>query len=241
MKFNDKEFPYSFSQDRLYCDCPYKYKLRYVDGIKEPTNANLELGSAIHKLLELQYYKVNEDTVHDYSEENIKEINAARDKIIKLKGIAYFEKLLTEMYEFFKDKTILHNELRIEDNVFVNIIDVVYSQGGKIILADFKVTKKPKTINSIYTEGQLLFYKQKFIEKTEYDWDSVQVQYINILSYNSGTIVNFTEPKTLSKDDCLEFISSMMKNINKINKGYFPKQSKWCNWCYYKKIGKCKP
>ena len=47
MKIGDKEFPYSFSQNRLYNDCPRKYKYRYVDGIKEPTNDNLELTAKI--------------------------------------------------------------------------------------------------------------------------------------------------------------------------------------------------
>lgn len=231
MKFGDREFPYSFSQNRVYNDCPRKYKFKYVDGLEEPSNDNLDLGNAIHKILEIKFWEKG-------NIERVEEIDKAINYIIDKRGTQYFVQLLNDLELFFKDKEILHTELCIEDKDFICKIDVVYKdKDGRIILADYKVTKKPKTALSVYDEGQLLFYKYKFAEKyPEINWDNILVQYINILSYLSHTIVTYTIPINLSTMYCEYFYESMKKNIEKINNKEFPKKEKWCNWCYFKDI-----
>lgn len=43
----------SNSQVELLLECSWKHKLKYIDGIKEPANDNLIVGSAVHKAVEV--------------------------------------------------------------------------------------------------------------------------------------------------------------------------------------------
>lgn len=231
MQINDKEFPYSFSQNRLYNDCPRKYKYRYFDGIKEPTNDNLELGSAIHKVFETYN---NHEFINDYNE--------AIATIIKFKGKAYCHKLMTEFTQLTESSQPYNiaREYPINMDDFTAIIDLVHKyteQSHKYVLADYKVTKKPKTDASIYDEGQLLIYKYLWcLQHPEINPDEVAVQYINILPYLSSSIISVTEPQVISMSTCEAVYKDALKTKEKILDGEFPKKKKWCKWCYYKDI-----
>lgn len=228
MLVNNKEIPFSFSQNRLYNDCPRKYKYRYFDGIKEPTNDNLELGSAIHKVFETYFQFVSED----YAD--------AVNKIIELKGQIYYDKLMVEFNQLAQASELcnLGRELEINRDDFVAIIDLVHhyaTQSHKYTLADYKVTKKPKTDQSIYDEGQLLIYKYLFcLEHPDINPDDVMVQYINILPYLSDKIITPTEPQCPSLETCEQVFKSVMRTKEKILNGEFPKKKTWCRWCFYR-------
>lgn len=234
MQINDKEFPYSFSQNRLYNDCPRKYKYRYFDGIKEPTNDNLELGSAIHKIFELYHDMPNSAVREEYEH--------MRDVIVSLKGITYFGTLLTEFsnLKLAEPNYNIAREYPINMDDFTAVIDLVHNyteQSHKYVLADYKATKKPKTDSSIYDEGQLLIYKYLWcLQHPEVNPDEVAVQYINILPYLSSNIISVTEPQVISMSTCEAVYKDALKAKENILAGEFPKKRKWCNWCYYRDI-----
>lgn len=231
MKIGEKEFPYSFSQNRLYNDCPRKYKYRYVDGIKEPTNENLELGSAIHKILEMytEFNPADDSTVHD-----------AIDTIIKYKGNLYLEKLMAELRELPQIQEVYNigREVSIKRDDFIAVVDLAHNYAANTYnytLADYKVTKKPKTEDSIYDEGQLLIYKYLWcLEHPQVKPEHVWVQYINILPYMSNKIITITEPHMVSFETCENLFKQVQATKQKILTGEFPKKKKWCRWCYYK-------
>jgi hypothetical protein len=231
MKIGNKEFPYSFSQNRLYNDCPRKYKYRYVDGIKEPTNENLELGSAIHKVLEFLY---------DYNPVDDSQVADAVDTIIALKGSLYYNQLVKELRELPQTHPDynLGRELQIKRDDFISVIDLAHNyaaQSHKYTLADYKVTKKPKTEDSIFDEGQLLIYKYLWcLEHPQVKPDDVWVQYVNILPYLSAKIVSVTEPYMVSFETCENLFKQVQATKQKILEGEFPKKKNWCRWCYYK-------
>ena len=233
MQLGNKEFPYSFSQNRLYNDCPRKYKYRYVDGIKEPTNDNLELGSAIHKVFELLYSNTS-----DLSE-NI-EYAEALLTINNLKGSLYANKLIDEFRELqqAKPEFNLGREVSINRDDFIAVVDLAHNyaaQSHKYTLTDYKVTKKPKTLDSIYDEGQLLIYKYLWcLEHPEIKPEDVWVQYTNILPYLSDRIITVTEPHMVSFETCENLFKEIQKTKQKILSGEFPKKKKWCRWCFYK-------
>ena len=233
MQINNKKFPYSFSQNRLYNDCPRKYKYRYFGGIIEPTNDNLELGSAIHKMFELAY---DSNSIED---PNIVE---ATSTIKRLKGEVYLGLLLSEFAKLkqAKPEYNIAREYPINMDDFTAIIDLVHkytTQSHKYVLADYKVTKKPKTNASIYDEGQLLIYKYLWcLQHPEINPDEVAVQYINILPYLTSNIISVTEPQVISLSTCEAVYKDALKTKEKILTGEFPKKKKWCRWCYYKDI-----
>lgn len=232
MKVGTPERLYSYSQDRLYRDCPMKYKFRYIDNIQEPSNKNLELGTNIHKLFETY---INQ-------EDNTEAIKAIDKSVLPM----YTLKLRTEIDEFYKyvNTKTAFVEQTINTDKFTARIDLI-SQRDMIVdnyadvvniytLTDFKVTKKPKTEDSVYEEGQLLFYKWLFHKATNYSPDYIYVQYVNISPFLKEQLINPTELFYADWDTCTKFVEQMDKNIDSINKGDFPKHKKWCNWCFYK-------
>lgn len=231
MQIGDKEIPFSFSQNRLYNDCPRKYKFRYIEGIKEPSNENLELGSAIHKAFELKRGPAFQDD---------EEYSNAVDTIIKLKGQYYYDKLITEFLQLPETSNLcnLGRELELEIDDFIIIIDLVHNYAAhshKYTLCDYKVTKKPKTVQSIYDEGQLLIYKYLWcLKHPEVNPDDVAVQYINILPYLSDKIISTTEPQVPSIETCKQVYESALHNKQKILDNKFPKKKTWCRWCFYR-------
>ena len=246
IKINNKEFPYSFSQNRLYEDCPKKYFFRYHEGIQEPSNENLELGSAIHKLLEVQWWNIDEDSYYDIPSETLAEAINAEKLIKERKGTMYLVQLMDELREFFKNKQIHFCECELFIDDCICKIDVIYTDAtrpGKIILGDYKVTKNPKGPEDAIAEGQLLLYKLAFLESDhhcyldphdEIDVDDVLVEYINILPYASFNILKPSGPMEISGKTCATFYRCMEFNKVKINNLEFPKKKKWCKWCYYK-------
>lgn len=230
MKVGTPERLYSYSQDRLYRDCPMKYKFRYIDRIQEPSNKNLELGNNVHKLFEC----------------HINNTACLEEQIIIDKTVlpVYTTKLLKEIDDFYIniDTDTALAEETINTNKFTARIDLIWNKCVSnettdvkdIILTDFKVTKKFKTEDSVYEEGQLLFYKWLYHETTNYDPKHIRVQYVNIRPFLGEKLVNPTDDFMPNWDNCTRFVEQMDKNIDSINKGDFPKKKKWCNWCFYR-------
>ncbi|MSW38923.1 MAG: hypothetical protein F2839_04665, partial [Actinobacteria bacterium] len=51
----------------LFRDCPQKFKLSYIDKIKEPPTWPLHLGSFVHEVLEHLYMESAENRTHETS------------------------------------------------------------------------------------------------------------------------------------------------------------------------------
>lgn len=239
MKFN-----YSFSQNRIYTECPQKYKLSYVDRIKEPSNDNLDLGNAIHKLCEYEFWKLKGEQPH---------LDDAIKTVCSLKSHMYLKTVGEQLGEFFKDKKIVFTEPKIVVNGIVFKIDVGYYQFDNpnvLVLADFKVTKRPKTTDDVYKEAQLLCYRYAVANNVEsrfpedVTFDVVKVQYINILNFDCGEYtVSWTDPVDVSLTTAENVVGEMRENMSKIDNNEFTKNLKACrNWgktCWYKQNGHC--
>ena len=223
----DSNFKMSFSQNRVYCDCPKKYEFRYLKKIPEPSNPYLDLGNAIHLLCEHHFYAFPKSITQE-------ELIKAKELVISDRGQLYYDQLSNELAEFFNNKTMLFNEHKFENDDFVCKVDTAYRYLDGICVADFKVTKKPKTVDSVYDEGQLLLYSNMLRNSQEYHDEKIYVQYINILSYRADKIVTTTAPMSLSDEVCQNFVDGMSSNMEAINNRIFPKKTKYCKWCYYK-------
>lgn len=241
MKYN-----YSFSQNRIYEECPMKYKLCYIDKIKEPTNENLELGNIIHKLCELKFWE------YSLSAPWPKEIEENYNKLCKMKNTLYAHSVYEGMKNFWWNKEIIATEFSVILNNIIFKIDVAYYDENHkdIIVADYKVTKKPKTIKNIYDEGQFLAYTYavnhgftQFL--TGEVFDIAKVQYINILNYDLQELtVRPIKPEIIDGYVADSFVDRMLMNMDKIDSQEFPKNCRSChNWgrdCWYKEQGFCK-
>jgi len=228
------KFSYSFSQDRMYRECPMQYKFRYFDGISTPSNTNLDLGNAVHKVCQEWNNFVQNKIVDD------SDLAKAINYIIAAKGNMYLSQLSDELKQFFKLTMYREHECTISDNSkeFTARLDIIYTTtDDQTIIGDFKVTKHPKTVDSIYEEGQLLFYK--WLCKQDQHTTGIEnpkFQYINILPYISDRIVIPTLPVEIKDDKTTEFVDAVCENVLKINNHIFPKTGKYCRWCPYIKM-----
>lgn len=147
-----------FSHSRVECfgQCPYRYKLRYLDGldvppnIDDPTNALL-LGSALHLGIE-KGVKAGIQAYYDaYPVITDSHVNEA----IKLEWlIPQVQKLIPEGATF---------ERRISGSHFIGFIDLLISRGnGEYELWDFKYSNH---VDKYLASAQLHLYKHYFEEQ----------------------------------------------------------------------------
>ena len=80
MKFS----PYSFSKIGTFSQCPYRFKLQYIDKIKIPFEINiaLEKGKYIHSLIE-QYIKNEVEAFLEFYAKIIEDFGILRKKYEK--------------------------------------------------------------------------------------------------------------------------------------------------------------
>ena len=124
-----------FSYSRVSCfkDCPYKFKLRYLDQIETihdplPNNA-LIIGNALHLGLEkgideaIEFYK---SQFYIFDDKHIEEI-------IKL------ESIIPKVNKLIESETILYKEELIETPRFKGIVDLITeNEDGTINVLDYK-------------------------------------------------------------------------------------------------------
>lgn len=145
-----------FSYSRVSCfkNCPYQYKLRYLDELKTipNTDANnaLYLGTAVHTGLEKTVDEALDQYYSNYPVIDDLQINES----IKLEFIIPKGKCLIPEGLF---------EVKIEDNEFVGFIDLLVPKGkNHFDIYDFKYSNN---VENYLKSGQLHLYKY-YYEKT---------------------------------------------------------------------------
>ena len=173
-----------YSHSRLSCfeQCPYKYKLKYIDKVESEIAASVEafLGSLVHETLEklyqdLSFHKVNtlEELLTYLREEWKKNFN---DDILIVKEeytpenyLQMAEKFIKDYYQryypFDHEKTIA-----IEDQLFINLdgsgeyklqgfIDrLAEKEDGYYEIHDYKTNSRLPSPQSFKTDRQLALY-----------------------------------------------------------------------------------
>ena len=141
---------WSFSRLNSFYNCPYEWKLRYIDCNKSENGFFGEYGSLIHKILE-KYEKgeLSLFELNDYYEEHFSENvphDAPPNKYVDIKqsyyekGLDYFNNIDLDLdkYEVLGVETELRFQIAGKD--FVGYIDLLLKEKetGKIIILDHK-------------------------------------------------------------------------------------------------------
>lgn len=236
---------YSYSYSRVGCfeQCPYKYKLRYIEGIEpypnyDPQNA-LILGTALHTGVETGDIKKAIQEYYDFypiiTDTHIEEA-------IKL------EVMIKRVRELIPDinEAVFEHEL-IDDDGFHGFIDCLVPVGDhQWEMYDFKYASKADRYR--YSE-QLELYKQKF-EKLNPDEKIVNMYFIvankvNIKRHRDEDEDSYRRRINLALQDARVDIVSP----NRIDLGEFEEtveamfnctdfhqnKSPLCRWCEYEK------
>jgi hypothetical protein len=158
----------SFSQYNLYCQCPFKYYLEYVLGLRDDTyKGYFAIGSSFHKGLEVlgssfDYDRAKDTFKNDLLNEPLNEFEKAQ-----VDNLTWNLSVYSEMYfPKYKDR-IVGREISFLINIpkvpipMKGIIDVVYSNG----LSDYKTAQwEGKKSKTSYNRYQLAIYSLWFFQ-----------------------------------------------------------------------------
>ena len=141
---------WSFSRLNSYYQCPYEWRLHYVECNKSENGFFGEYGSLIHKILEKyekgelslfelnEYYEehFNEDVPHDAPPNKYVDIKQSYYD----KGIDYFNNIDLNLDKYEILGVELKVEFKINGKDFVGYIDLLVrdKEGGEIIIIDHK-------------------------------------------------------------------------------------------------------
>lgn len=230
---------FSYSRVDSFKQCPYKWKLHYLDGIEtipdqQASNA-LYLGSALHKGIETNVGQAVKEYLGHYYIVTDLIIN----EVIKL------EILIPKVKEALKDVKIYAQEYEINTQRFKGFVDLItQNDDGTIDVFDFKYSNN---VDKYMESGQLHIYKYYleqqglkvnklgfiFIPKTSIR----QKQIEDLYQFRKRLIQTVTDAEvqvievSYNPNKVIEFFN---KIIDIKEETEFPKnQTKLCNWCEY--------
>jgi CRISPR/Cas system-associated exonuclease Cas4 (RecB family) len=226
----------SASGINLFLQCPFAFKLKYVDKveIQQPENTALLTGKLVHKCLEL-FFKNKLNNGDDY----LKASDYMKEAIEDFKGVNPL--LLDEAIEEADHYLTIYNkvaqtltpegseeyfEMELNNNLKLRgYIDLIAREGKKRMLIDFKTTRSNVKDNPKYTL-QLSLYSLTHKADAYY------------LHYLTPTHIQIKEIKPLDKSILHSIISNVEKAVDNDN---FPPTgvvNETCSNCQFKKVCK---
>ena len=137
---NKKEFCLSYTAMNMYYECPFKYYVKYILGLKDDTNFNLNLGNLFHQILDDSNKK--EIDLNDYSNKLNNNNLTASEKYFTKKLINQVFDVINLNNEFLE--TTQYKEIKTEDKIkldnFEGKIDkyLIDEENKNIIVIDYK-------------------------------------------------------------------------------------------------------
>lgn len=230
---------FSFSNIETFKQCPYKWRLRYLDRLEtlpnwdDPANP-LIVGTALHHGIE----KGVDEGIREYLESFPVISDGHIHEAVKLRT------LIPKVKELLSDKA--EYEVALNDEGFIGFID--YLDRENSILLDFKYTSEKNLKDKYLKSPQIHVYKWYLKKLTGYEAKRIGYLYvpkISIRQKKTETLLTFrlklmdelakAEPRiefvSYSQRKVDEFIAQM-ESIERTDE--FPKnQSKLCDWCDY--------
>ena len=230
---------YSHSRVECHNNCPYQYKLRYVDHIKtvqapEPNNA-LICGNTIHKGAETDLKTAIEFYYSNYPIINDNHIN----EVIK------FEYLIPKIHEILANVNVYKKEFRINTNRFIGIVDLITKNNdGSVDVFDYKYSNNYEH----YAESPQLHLYKYFLEQIGFKVRKLGFIFIPKISIRQKQEENLyqfrkrlqeelrnSEIKIMEIQYNAEKVAEWMDNIINITEdNEFKKNpTNLCSWCEY--------
>ncbi|MFI3605693.1 AAA family ATPase [Vagococcus fluvialis] len=178
---------YSYSRVSLFKDCPYHFKLRYIDKLKEipdySANSPLILGHAMHKGIETNKDEMLDDYFNSFPIIDDLQIEEA----IKL------EHMLPKVQEWmsqFEGLEIIH-EYKIDKPEYLGFVDlIIKSPDGSCMVVDFKYSKNIKN----YMDSEQMHIYKHYLEQDGFNVDRLGflfVEKVNLKQTKSEDTFNY--------------------------------------------------
>jgi len=215
----------SYSKIKTYLECPYKYKLRYIERIPQQPKSYFRFSSLIHKVLHEYYFY--------YRKTSLDELLLCYERAWKKKRAASYEegrKILTDYYYKMRDRLPYSLEKRLTvragENILVGKIDRIDKVKNEFQIIDYKLNKNIPTVKEVKDSLQLNFYTLIFFYLTGIIPSKVGFYF---LRYGRLLFTKRDKKDIERTRDLTDYVA------NKIIKGKFqPKESRVCQWCDYK-------
>jgi phage nucleotide-binding protein len=196
---------YSYSRVSLFEQCPYHFKLRYINKLKEipdysPTSP-LILGHALHTGIETN----NKTMLDEYYKSFPIVTNEQVNEAIKLEG------MLPKVKEFIKNNfgscELIH-EYKIDKPNYVGYVDLIaVTPTGECIVIDFKYSNNIKS----YLESEQLHIYKHYLEQ-----DGFKVKKLGYL------FVEKVSARQSKKEDLFHFRKRINSLVKKATVTYVP-------------------
>lgn len=244
------------SSIKLFRDCPQKYKLAYIDKIKEPPKWHLHLGSFVHEVLEHLYALPASDRTVDairsiaktrWEEhgwiDRVESLDEKKGSLADFKREAF--EAMTNLWHI-EDPTVTHlddmeRKVRVDvDGVTMSgIIDRLAFEDGLAVISDYKTGKIP---NPRFENGsdeakffQLLAYAlmlealdQRSTSRVELLYLSQKTRHTLEVTPTHLAVARGTIVETREAIDASATSGEFHCNVTKL-----------CDWCHYKSTGDC--
>jgi hypothetical protein len=249
----------SYSALKLWSECPFRYKLVYVDGVGKFTgNEYTAFGTALHEACEKKLLNNSEDEVKIFNETFERELIAfppefKRDeKLIgemKDQGKRLAIAALPALKEKFGNFTILAAEEDIYEKLeavpewnFKGFIDlIIKTEDGKIHILDWKSCAwgwDMKKKSDPMTTYQLTFYKFFYAKKHNINPDDIETHFALLKRTAKKDNVEIFRVTSGDKKTQNAF-NLLTKALYAIDKGFYPKNRLSCKYCEFNKTKEC--
>lgn len=223
---------WSFSRYSDYRDCPAKFKYKHIDRLKEPPNAAMERGTAVHKLAE--------NYLNGLIRAVPKELAAMADDFKRLK--AQKVKFVEEQWAF----TANWGETRWDDwtNCWLRVkMDVSYivPEHRALVPIDFKTGRPREEKNAEYEEQLELYSMTGLLKQPEIQVVSPRLWYVD-----HGVIHPNPEEREIeyTRADLPGLQKKWVARVKPMfnDRTFKPTPGDACRWCHFRKSngGPCK-
>lgn len=252
---SDMPKPLSPSAITKFRECPQKYKLSYIDKVKEPPSWQMHLGSFVHEVLEHLYKQSarnrNSETLRKLAAKlwvendwpkKIEELSELLGSQADFKRAAF--EAMTNLWALEDPSTVEldHMELEVAATIsgiqLYGVIDRVASDpDGSVVISDYKTGKIPDPrFNSDDQKWfQLLLYAAMYEASTGKRAKKLEYYYL------AKKVKHELEVSSELLQVAKEVVVSVRRGIDDASSSreFSCNVTNLCNWCHYKKIGIC--
>lgn len=245
---------YSHSKISTFEQCPYKYKLQYIDKIQPELKNTIEafMGGIVHETLEKFYKDKNlglsptrEELLNffetKWKEQFTEDIHFAKEYMTEENYKTIGRRFVVEYYERFKNQKIKVVALETEETMslpdgnewHVRIDKLCSDSKGNYYVCDYKTSSRMKSQEEADSDRQLGMYSIWVKDKYK-DAKSVKLVW-HMLAFNEDV---FSERTDEQIDAHRREVIEVIKKINSATEeNNFPANpSALCNYCLFQNI-----
>ena len=258
VQLNDRSKRISYSELKIWNECPYKHKLSYIEGLSSFNgNEFTAFGTAVHAVCENILAENSTDTAAEFQKEfsdilsDLVDVDESLVEAMRAQGPKVLKNVLAAVQENFDDYEVfsIEEELyefmgvpNVSKHFFKGFIDLVLKVEDTYHMIDWKTCSwgwnyKRKT--EPITVYQLMLYKKFWAKKHDIPMENIKT-YFALLKRTSpeGSVEIFevtSGPKRVENASML-----LDRALQNIDKSMFIKNRMSCKRCEFYKTEHCK-